>query len=81
MIQYAGQRIHRRMAQEQIQYRLFQRGAIVVRAVAPLAMYHQPAFFATVLSLVQHIAEVAQGLIHKKSMQINLARKRQTPGT
>lgn len=81
LIQYAGQRIHRWMAQEQIQYRLFQWGAIVVRAVAPLTMHHQPAFFATVLPFVQHIAEVTQGLVHKKTMQINLACKRQTPGT
>ena len=81
MIQYAGQSIHRRMAQEQIQYRLFQRGTIVMRAIAPLAMHYQPAFFATVLPLVQHIAEVTQSLVHKKTMQINLACKRQTPGT
>ena len=81
MIQYAGQRIHCWMTQEQIQYRLFQWGAIVVRAIAPLAMHHQPAFFATVLPLVQYIAEVTQGFVHKKTMQINLACKRQTPGT
>jgi len=81
LITYAGQRIHRRMTQKQIEYRLFQRGTVVVRAIAPLAMHHQPAFFATVLPLVQYIAEVTQGLVHKKTMQINLACKRQTPGT
>lgn len=77
---HADQRIHRRMAQEHIQHRLFQRGAIIVRAVAPLAVYHQPAFFAAVFPLAQHIAEITQRFIDKKAMQINLARKRQAPG-
>ena len=76
----AGERVHRRVAQEQVKHRLFQRGAVVMRAVASFAVHDHPAFGAAVFAFVQHVAEVAQRFVHEETVQVNFARNRQAPG-
>ena len=68
------------MAQQQFQHRLLERGAVVMRAVAPFAVDDNPAFAAAVPAFVQQIAEVAQRFIHKETVQVNFARDRQPSG-
>lgn len=76
----AGERVHRRVAQEQVKHRLFQWGAVVMRAVASFAVHDHPAFGAAVFAFVQHVAEVAQRFVHEETVQVNFARNRQAPG-
>lgn len=77
----AGEGVHRRVAQEQVKHRLFQRGAVVMRAVASFAVHDHPAFGAAVFAFVQHVAEVAQRFVHEETVQVNFARNRQASGT
>ena len=68
------------MAQKQVKHCLFQRGAVVMRAVAPFAVHDHPAFGAAVTAFVQHVAEVAQRFVHKEAVQVDFARDRQASG-
>ena len=69
------------MAQQQFQHRLLERGAVVMRAVAPLAVDDNPAFAAVVPAFVQQVAEVTQRFIDKETVQVNFTRNRQASGT
>ena len=71
-----GEGVHRRVAQEQVKHRLFQRGAVVMRAVASFAVHDHPAFGAAVFAF-----EVAQRFIDEKAVQVDFARNRQASGT
>lgn len=76
----AGERVHRRVAQEQVQHGLFERGAVVMRAVAAFAVDDDPAFGAAVLAFVERVAEVAQRFVHEEAVQVDFARDRQASG-
>ena len=79
-IDNAGECIDRRVAQEQVQHGLFERGAVVMRAVAAFAVHDDPAFGAAVLAFFQQIAEIAQRFIDEKAVQVDFARDRQASG-